>query len=197
MLSVAFLVKNPPIDRMSVLVDYLREVADEFIIVDTGSDEQTLLTMQSWKGATVIRAPWEDDFSKARNIGLSACTRKWTLVVDPDELPSWKMLAHLKSVDESDDGSTIGYVYFTRNYWSGALGEEINSDWHIRLFRTGQGRFYRRVHELVELDGKPEHETRGSHLCVVAPKEAYLIHSKPPENMARDCELYTRIEQMR
>jgi hypothetical protein len=62
----------------------VRGVADEVIVVDTGSmDDTPELARQA--GATVIEHAWRDDFSAARNAGLAACSGDWVLVLDADE----------------------------------------------------------------------------------------------------------------
>jgi glycosyltransferase involved in cell wall biosynthesis len=203
-LSVAMLVKNPPIDRLATLVDYLSPIASEFVIVDTGSSDEFIQAYVRWNKApwslpkvVVIRAEFKNDFAAARNIGVKACTRKWTLVVDPDELPSQRMVSHIADVVRGDQGTedAAGYLYFTRNYWEGILEPEAEFHWHVRLFRTGRGRFYRALDELVELDGLPEHDTRGTTLLPKAPKEAYLIHSKAGDAIEQSKRLYNRLRE--
>lgn len=200
MLSVAFLVRNPPMDRFALLVEYLRSIATEIVIVDTGSALHDIDTMKSWSsrfehGVKVIEAEWEDDFAKARNIGLSECTQDWTLILDPDELPSIGMISHINLVisGQAARENAIGWLYWTVNYWGGEVGEEKPYHWHCRLFRTGRGRFYRPVHELVSLDGRPESETRGTAALPSAPPMAYLIHSKAKDRIEADDEYYRSI----
>ena len=200
MLSVAFLVRNPPMDRFAALVEYLRIVATEVVIVDTGSSPEDVAIMRSWSdrfehGVKVIEAEWENDFAKARNIGLEACTQEWTLVVDPDEIPSVGMVSHIAAVlrNEVARPSAKGWLYWTVNYWGGQKGPEKPYHWHTRLFRTGHGKFYRKVHELVALDGAPERTTRGTAILPNAPPLAYLIHSKAADKIAEDDALYERL----
>lgn len=199
-LSVAFLVKDPPMDRMALLVEYLRVLATEIVVVNTGMPDQDHDIIESWhsrfdKGVILIDHEWKDDFSEARNVGLEACTGDWTLVVDPDELPTAQMMAHIKYVLETEANrpNAVGWLYWTVNFWGGAKGPEENYHWHCRLFRTGRGKFYRPVHELVELDGKPEDITRGTTVMPMAPPTAYLIHSKAKSELEKADELYARL----
>lgn len=200
MLSVACLVKNPPMDRFATLIEYLRVLATELVIVDTGSVTADVATMQSWSdrfehGVKVIESEWKNDFSQARNLGLAECTQPWTLVVDPDEIPSVGMISHINAVIKGEVAreSAVGWLYWTINYWGGVLGPSKPYHWHCRLFRTGRGRFYRPVHELVSLDGRPESDTRGTAALPNAPPLAYLIHSKPAERIAADDALYEQL----
>lgn len=65
-------------------LDSVRGLADEIIVVDTGSTDESPTIVREC-GATVITAPWEDDFSRARNRALELARGKWILVLDADE----------------------------------------------------------------------------------------------------------------
>jgi glycosyltransferase involved in cell wall biosynthesis len=176
--SVIFLVKDPPLERLAALVEYMRAVADEFIVViDDRTADATVTIIRDWPGVKHVMFRWCDDFAAARNAALPLVTRPWTLHLDPDELPSFEMMQHIKQVTERNAERPIAFTYWTPNWWGGKKGEEMPYHWHIRLWQTGHGEFYRAVHELVRLDGMEESMTRGT-LAVEAPREARLIHSK-------------------
>jgi len=61
-----------------------RDLADELIVVDTGSTDATAEVARR-AGAQVIATVWEDDFSRARNRALDAARGAWVLVLDADE----------------------------------------------------------------------------------------------------------------
>jgi hypothetical protein len=65
-------------------LESVRGLVDEIIIVDTGSTDESPSVAREC-GATVIAAPWEDDFSRARNRSLEPARGKWILVLDADE----------------------------------------------------------------------------------------------------------------
>lgn len=201
--SAAFLVKNPPISQMAMLVEYLNSfyprVVREIVIVDTGSPPDSIEIMLSWSRedmpVRLAEVPFED-FSQARNFGLRGALHEWTLVLDPDELPSPPMMEHILWATTEGPEQALGWLYWTVNYWAGMLGPEQHYHWHTRLFRTDRGAFYRPVHELVALDGKPESETRGTPLLPKAPRMAYLIHSKPGDEIAKADALYARLGEI-
>lgn len=62
----------------------LRGVADEVIVVDTGSTDSTMAIARA-AGAIVGEVAWQDDFSAARNASLARATGEWILVIDADE----------------------------------------------------------------------------------------------------------------
>ena len=190
--SVVYLVKDPPIDRLALQVEYLRAVADEFVFsVDDRTDPETIRVMESWPGVKTQLITWRNDFSWARNQALPLVTRPWTLHLDPDELPSFEAMNFILRVTGNDQPpKPMGYTFWFLNWWGGIMGEQLNYHWHTRLWKSGHGKWYRRVHELVSIDNKPE--PRGS-LLRNAPREAYIIHSKPLEAIERDQSLYEQL----
>ncbi len=203
--SAAFLVKDPPIERLVVLLDYLRPVvSDVVIVVDDRTAVETADIMAGWENVTLVPFTWVDDFSAGRNAALPHCRGDWILHVDPDELPSAAMLEFIRMVDaapQSDvqwQGHTYpapcGYLFFTRNFFGGVRGEEWEEHWHLRLFKRLSGYWYRPVHELVALNGAPESDTRGTPLLPKAPLAACLIHSKGADRIGVDDAVYNRIE---
>jgi tetratricopeptide (TPR) repeat protein len=74
-------------DEEAMLPDCLASLAqfvDEVVVVDTGSTDGTR-EIAAASGTRVLDAPWEEDFSRARNVSLDAATGDWVLVIDADE----------------------------------------------------------------------------------------------------------------
>lgn len=59
-------------------------VADEVVVVDTGSTDRTMEIARA-AGATVLVRPWDDDFSAPRNLGIEHARGDWILILDADE----------------------------------------------------------------------------------------------------------------
>ena len=59
--------------------------ADEIVIVDTGSDDNTVEICQRYTDRVYTDYKWNDDFSEARNVALSRMTADWILIIDADE----------------------------------------------------------------------------------------------------------------
>jgi hypothetical protein len=202
--SASFLVRNPPLDRLSMLVEYLRPTVTQFAFaIDDRTEAETVKTIASWEGCVTEPFRWCDDFSAGRNASLALCTGDWTLIVDPDELPSRAMMDFCAMVDASEWSDVAwqgarypaprGYLFFTRNYEDGVQGPEWEEHWHCRLFRTSEASWYRPVHELVSLGGMGESSIRGTALLPKAPRSAYLIHSKLSDVAPASTELYVKI----
>lgn len=60
-------------------------LADELIVVDTGSADATPDLCRAW-GARVCPFPWTGDFAAARNHGLAQAAGEWILWLDADEV---------------------------------------------------------------------------------------------------------------
>lgn len=205
--SLAMLVLDPPIDRLAALIELLRPIiTDCVIVVDDRTESETVAIMSAWRDVTIVPFRWVDDFSAARNAALSHCRGDWVLHLDPDELPSLGMIDFIRSVDAvpfrshvshegGDYAEARGYLFWTTNYFAGVQRTEpIESDWHCRLFRRLAGAWYKPVHEQVMIEGHAESHTRGTDLLLKAPRGAPLIHSKPASRIGVDDAVYARIE---
>ncbi|MEO6195668.1 MAG: glycosyltransferase, partial [Thermoanaerobaculia bacterium] len=65
-------------------MDSVRAVADEIVLVDTGSVDRTLEIASDY-GCRVLRRVWGEDFSTARNAGIAMARGRWILCIDADE----------------------------------------------------------------------------------------------------------------
>ncbi|HEY9880099.1 MAG TPA: tetratricopeptide repeat protein [Leptolyngbyaceae cyanobacterium] len=97
-ISLCMIVK----DEAGNLADCLQSaqgLADEVIVVDTGSTDQTVAIAQSF-GAQVHFFDWGHDFAAARNAALSYATGDWILVLDGDETLQPEVTPVLQSIDQ-------------------------------------------------------------------------------------------------
>lgn len=204
--SLHFMVKNPPIDRLAALVAYMQPFVDEVVIVDTGTNLDDRKRMESWNrqgdsalDVLIIDEPFVD-FATTRNKGLERHRFEWTLVLDPDELPSPRMVNHIVTAT-SEHGSEVaplakGYCYWTLNWWDGVLGPFMDYHWHTRLFKTKGSYFFRPVHELVAIDGQNELDIRGTYSLPFVDSNSYLIHSKGGSDIKNADELYEKLGEV-
>ncbi|HEY2597535.1 MAG TPA: glycosyltransferase, partial [Candidatus Dormibacteraeota bacterium] len=82
-LSACVIVKNEERSLPRCLKS-LRGLADEVIVVDTGSIDKTADVARRL-GAKVISFPWSNDFAAARNEAIRHATGNWVLIIDADE----------------------------------------------------------------------------------------------------------------
>lgn len=82
-LSVCLIVRNE--ERfLDGCLRSIRALADEILVVDTGSTDRTVDIARS-HGAHVDSFAWCNDFSAARNAGLERARGDWVLILDADE----------------------------------------------------------------------------------------------------------------
>jgi hypothetical protein len=60
-------------------------LVDRIVVGDTGSTDDSLVVARSF-GAEILRVPWQNDFSHARNAVLQHSRCDWILVLDADEM---------------------------------------------------------------------------------------------------------------
>lgn len=82
-ISVCMIVKNEEKD-LPRLLSSIKTLADEVIIVDTGSEDGTVEIAQRF-GAKVYHFEWCDDFAAARNESLRHATKDYILWLDADD----------------------------------------------------------------------------------------------------------------
>lgn len=92
-LSVCMIVRNEA-HCLAKCLQSIQAVADEIIVLDTGSSDQSQQIAQQF-GARVFDYVWHDDFAAARNMSLTYATRDWVLVIDADEYLAEESIAVL------------------------------------------------------------------------------------------------------
>ena len=65
-------------------MDSVKEIADEIIIVDAFSTDDTVAIAQKYT-SKIYTKKWIDDFSFSRNFSISKAKGKWILIIDADE----------------------------------------------------------------------------------------------------------------
>lgn len=82
-LSVCMIARDEA-ERLPLALASVRDIADEIIVVDTGSTDDTIPLARD-HGARVFHHPWSDDFAAARNAAIPHVRGKWMLWIDADE----------------------------------------------------------------------------------------------------------------
>jgi tetratricopeptide (TPR) repeat protein len=82
-MSVAIAVRDAAEPLAETLVS-VRNLADEMVVLDTGSSDETVPLANSL-GARVFARPWDDSFAAARNAALTYVQGMWVLWLDAGE----------------------------------------------------------------------------------------------------------------
>lgn len=139
-LSAALIVRNEaPI--LDACLERLKGF-DEIVVVDTGSEDNTVEIARKHTDKVFTDFSWRDDFSAARNHAASKATGDWILSVDADH-------ALLVSADivraEAEKADAAGAMT--------ALAEAIypsgNRHWFGVLFKRGHAEWIGPVHEYL------------------------------------------------
>lgn len=142
-LSICMIVKNEA-DLLARCLDSIKNIADELIVVDTGSTDTTVDIARSF-GAKVICTDWRNDFAWARNISIRDATSAWILWLDADDVVPSESLAVLASLKLEKPDHIIGLT--VRNQRPGNTGTEFVQ---ARMFPNRQDLYFeRRIHEQI------------------------------------------------
>ncbi len=123
-------------------------VADEIIVVDTGSKDKTVKIARE-HGAQIIDFPWIDDFSAARNVGLEKAKGEWILFLDADEELVAEDIPKLrKALDQ--EAFPAHFMTIVTLLGEGEDLTEENTFSSLRLFKNfPEHRFTGRIHETI------------------------------------------------
>ncbi len=125
-------------------------VADEIVIVDSGSTDKTLEIAEN-HGAKIFHQDWLG-YGKQKNFALAQCSNEWVLSLDADEVLTDELIEEIKGL--SFDSEVVGYRVARKLFvgdrficWGGYY-----PDYQLRLFRNSLGDFNElAVHESVQL----------------------------------------------
>ncbi len=140
MLSAALIAKNE--ERfLGGCLESLRGVADDVVVVDTGSDDNTREIARE-HGARLFDFPWTGDFAAARNHALEQSQGDWILYIDADERVRPPAPDHLPAIFA--DTSMVAYFV----HFHSAVG--LTAYREVRLFRNHPRiRFEGNMHETI------------------------------------------------
>ncbi|MHB1733760.1 MAG: tetratricopeptide repeat-containing glycosyltransferase family 2 protein [Ferrimicrobium acidiphilum] len=126
-------------------LDSARGLADEVIVYDTGSTDDTV-AIATKHGARVIQGQWRDDFAWARNQTLEYATGMWIFWIDADERvsgdkealrvrledPLAPYEAYSVRIDNATGGGLTSSQHFANRifrrkdcFWRGAIHETV------------------------------------------------------------------------
>lgn len=209
-LSAFLIVKNEAADIDDCLKS-LKGVADEIVVVDDQSTDQTVSLCKAHGARTFSRVL--DGFAAQKQYALDQTTGEWAFSIDADERITPDLAAEIRKILEQP-ASTDGY-YVRRNFYF--LGRRLShgglgNDWVLRLFRRSKGRFKPvKVHESIEVSGTTarlqaplehysyssiaEYNEKANHYTTLAARELWTRgrRSSPLDFLRPGWELFSRV----
>lgn len=143
-LTLSMIVKNEE-RYLQECLDSVKAIADEIIIVDTGSTDRTVQIAEQ-AGAKVYNFIWVNDFSAARNFALSKSTGDWVLYLDADERLSAESYPEIKRIIRSKKKE----AFFCTVHSIDNITHKSNKMRYARLFRNDRRiKFSGSIHEQI------------------------------------------------
>lgn len=158
----------------------VRDLADEIVVLDTGSTDQTRDRARNL-GARVVESDWRDDFAKARNEAVSHARGQWILSIDADERIMRGDREGLRLL--LSDASRVAYRLWLRP------DAAFTPFRHCRLFRNHRDiRFEGRIREsvvpslrrLADQQASGHASNRSSFDVLVGDCDAWIEHHDDP-----------------
>ncbi len=144
-LTLSMILKNEE-QNLPTCLDSVMGIADEIVIVDTGSFDSTKEIAKNYN-AQIYDFEWCNDFSAARNFALSKSLGDWILYLDADEWLDENSKSKLLSIKNS---SAKLAVKCTVNSFDDFNNSPVSMR-YTRLFKNNAGvRFEGKVHEQID-----------------------------------------------
>lgn len=145
-LSLCMIVKNEE-EVIARCLDSVRFLADEIIIIDTGSTDRTVHICKNY-GVKLFHFDWCDDFSAARNFAFSHASCDYILWLDADDIiepDENQKLLQLKERLNKD----IYYLYY--DYYQDEYGKSVSTFYRERIVKRSLGlKWLYPIHEVLD-----------------------------------------------
>lgn len=136
--SLCMIVKNEE-KYLTKCLNSVKDIVDEMIIVDTGSNDRTVEIARSF-GAKLYFYKWNNSFSDARNESLKYASKDFILIMDgDDEFCSGDIDKFKKLINGNLDENAV-YLFETYSYCGSSVEENnITINLNPRLFKNNHG----------------------------------------------------------
>ncbi len=150
-LSLCLIVKNEE-KTLPISLKNAKIYADEIIIVDTGSTDNTKSVAEKFTDK-IFDFVWQDDFSKARNYAFDMASGEYLMWLDADDFVPDATANNIVNWKKSEEDADVLLCPYITNF-----DKNLNPIFHFyreRIVRNEKRfRFHDRVHEVIVPSGK-------------------------------------------
>ncbi len=144
----AFIICQDEEQKIGSCLEQAAKIADEIIIVDSGSTDSTLEIAKKYTDK-IYHRDWLG-YGAQKNYALSKCSNEWVMSLDADEVLTDELIEEITHLDLAALAYKIARKLFIGNKfirWGGYY-----PDFQLRLFKKSLGKFSdAKVHESVKL----------------------------------------------
>ena len=153
-ISACVITKNEEFNIIKWL-NCMKKIADEMILVDTGSNDNTVNIAKKY-GAITYEINWENDFSVAKNFAIDKATGEWIVFLDADEYFTNESIDHVrKYIFEADSKKMDAIICKIVNINEDENCKVISSFYNLRIFKNHSSlRYKNKVHEMLTKNGE-------------------------------------------
>ncbi|MBR1913411.1 MAG: glycosyltransferase family 2 protein, partial [Lachnospiraceae bacterium] len=183
-ISVCLIVKNEEAVLKRCL-DSLRCIADEYVIVDTGSSDATKEIAAEYTDR-IYDFEWCDDFAAARNYAFSKCSCDYIYSADADELLDERAGQEFMKLKTVLDGSVdiVQFLYTNQLEYN----TTYNYDRELRP------KLYKRLRTFI-WEGEVHEQVRLN--PVIYDSEIEIIHKPTSLHSGRDFDIFLKLMDRR
>lgn len=167
-LSVVMIVKNEAL-RLHGCLESVKPIADEIVILDAGSDDQTQAVAESHGARFFTHTDWQG-FGRQRQIAQSYATCDYVLMIDADERLDQTLTRSIQDVLQRPVERKHAFSVRRRNNYFGHFAYKFGQGERLhRLYARDTFEFHNQaVHESLNCDPKTSVPLPGTlvhHIC--------------------------------
>lgn len=185
-ISACVITKNEE-ENIKTCLESVKEVANEIIVVDTGSEDKTVEISKSF-GAKVYQYEWDNNFANARNYALSKANGDWIIFLDADEYFTAKSIKVLKDVIRKAIEGKFEFIFVLLMNYDKIKKSYVNSVPVIRIFRNHPdiryiGAIHERITHMNAKDNRMDAVDSVKILHTGYPSDKKLLNKKASRNL--------------